>query len=66
MRAERVGRTHESDPGDLIDPHVHRPARRFVAELDVPPPPVGRSPKQRRCHALQVRGREAVAEDEDQ
>jgi hypothetical protein len=66
MRAERVGRTHESDPGDLIDPHVHRPAGRVVAEHDVPPAPVGWPAKDRRGRAGQVRGPPADAEDKDQ
>ena len=65
-RGERVGPAHEPDPGDLIDPHVHRPARRVVTEVDVPPPPVGRSSEQRRCRADEVRGPPADAEDEDQ
>src|SRR5208283_282649 len=40
-RGERVEPAHETDSGDLIDPHGHRPARRVVAEFDVPPAPVG-------------------------
>ncbi len=63
---ERVRLSHETDPGDLIDPHGHRPACRVVAELDVPPPPVRRSAEHRYRHSGQVRGASAVAEDEDQ
>jgi hypothetical protein len=66
MWAEWVGRTDEPDPGDLIDPHVHHPFRRVVAEFDLPPPQVGRSLEHRCGRAGQVRRGEAVAEDEDQ
>src|SRR5690349_4408393 len=62
-RRERVGLTPETDAGDLIDSHVHRPARRVVAELDVPPAPVGRAAEQVRCHAGEVRDPPADAED---
>jgi hypothetical protein len=66
MWAEWVGRTDEPDPDDLIDPHVHHPFRRVVAEFDLPPPQVGRSLEHRCGRAGQVRPGEAVAEDEDQ
>jgi len=66
MWAEWVGRTDEPDPGDLIDPHVHHPFRRVVAEFDLPPPQVGWSLEHRCGRAGQARRGEAVAEDEDQ
>src|ERR1700733_10562569 len=64
-RRERVERALEADSGDLIDPHVHYPARRAVAEFDVPPPPVGRSAEYRRPTG-EVRRPPADAEDEDE
>ena len=61
-----VGPAPEPHAGDLIDSHVHGPARRVVAELDVPPAPVGRSAEQVRCHAVEVRDPPADAKDEGQ
>jgi hypothetical protein len=50
----------------IIDPHVHRPAGRVVAEYDMPPAPVGWPAKDRLVRAGQVRGPPADAEDKDQ
>src|SRR5215469_12008981 len=53
-RGEHAGAAREPDAGDLIDSHVHRPARRVIAEYGVPPAPAGWPAEHRCCHAREV------------
>jgi hypothetical protein len=64
-RGEQAWSPREPHAGDLIDPYVYRPARRVVAEFEVPPVLVSWSAEYRCCHVGEVREVTVDAEGED-